>query len=291
MSDLTVSNPVDTFMQAANQAAMRAATGIAAGSTLGDLIYFDGTSYVLRPATTDGFVLTLSSGIPVWAAAASGGVASLGGASGVLTLGTGLSMTGQALTLTNPFDPANVAITAGTINGTVIGGTTPAAGTFTSSTLTQDGLFAGALVLSGGYIASASSGGVVQIAGNSKVELKVSTTLIDITNGQFSANVSFFIGSVSTPSTPTGGAIIYSTGGQMHVLDTSAVDVNLSTLQADTGFAGPASNGDKSTSVTDYAGGGALFSLDAAADNQIKTLTSIVQAIVASLRSDKIPRS
>jgi hypothetical protein len=58
-----------------------------------------------------------------------------------LTAGTGISVSKSAngvLTVTNSspntYDPAAVAITGGTINGTVIGGTTPAAGTFTTIT-------------------------------------------------------------------------------------------------------------------------------------------------------------
>ena len=40
----------------------------------------------------------------------------------------------QKVDNTDSYDPANVAITGGTINNTVIGGTTPAAGTFTTLT-------------------------------------------------------------------------------------------------------------------------------------------------------------
>lgn len=46
----------------------------------GDLIYFNGTNWVRRAATTNGFVLTLSGGLPVWAA--SGGGGGIGGSTG-----------------------------------------------------------------------------------------------------------------------------------------------------------------------------------------------------------------
>lgn len=103
MNNLTVSAAVDSFMEAANQAAMRTAAGIAAGSTLGDMLYFDGANYVLRPATTNGFVLTLAGGVPVWAAGGN-------------------------------YDPTNVAITGGTISGVALVLGTPTSGNLTNCT-------------------------------------------------------------------------------------------------------------------------------------------------------------
>ena len=47
----------------------------------------------------------------------------------------------QKVDNTDSYDPANVAITGGTINNTVIGGTTPAAGTFTTLNSTSDANF------------------------------------------------------------------------------------------------------------------------------------------------------
>ena len=53
---------------------------------------------------------------------------------GVKPDGTTITNTGGAISVTNPFNPTSVAITGGTIDGSCIGCTTPAAGTFTSVT-------------------------------------------------------------------------------------------------------------------------------------------------------------
>ena len=58
---------------------------------------------------------------------------------GVKPDGTTISNSSGAISVANPYNPASVTITGGTINGTVIGGTTPAAGTFTSIAATGSG--------------------------------------------------------------------------------------------------------------------------------------------------------
>ena len=52
---------------------------------------------------------------------------------GVKPDGTTISNSSGAISVANPYNPASVAITGGTIDGTVIGGTTPAAATFSAS--------------------------------------------------------------------------------------------------------------------------------------------------------------
>ena len=58
---------------------------------------------------------------------------------GVKPDGTTISNSSGAISVANPYNPASVTITGGTIDGTVIGGTTPAAGTFTSIAATGSG--------------------------------------------------------------------------------------------------------------------------------------------------------
>ncbi len=60
------------------------------GDFLGDLYYRDSTGRLARrPATTNGYVLTLSGGIPVWAAPAGGGGLAMGGSPGQVLFNNG----------------------------------------------------------------------------------------------------------------------------------------------------------------------------------------------------------
>jgi hypothetical protein len=109
----------------------------------GDILYYNS-------AVTGGFTNVFPASGPIVVAAA---VAKSGsGGSGILTVrisfqtrvtaGTGISVTqgNDSVTVTNTspntYDPSNVAITGGTINGTSIGATTPSTGVFTTLTAT-----------------------------------------------------------------------------------------------------------------------------------------------------------
>jgi hypothetical protein len=109
----------------------------------GDILYYNS-------AVTGGFTNVFPASGPIVVAAAVGKSGSSG--SGILTVrisfqtrvtaGTGISVTqgNDSVTVTNTspntYDPSNVAITGGTINGTSIGATTPSTGVFTTLTAT-----------------------------------------------------------------------------------------------------------------------------------------------------------
>lgn len=104
----------------------------------GDVLYYDS-------AVTGGLTNIFPASGPIVLVAA---VAKKSGGNGTLvvrvsvtqriTEGTGAtitqSSTGTTVAVTNPYNPAAVAITGGTINGTTIGATTPSTGTFTTIT-------------------------------------------------------------------------------------------------------------------------------------------------------------
>jgi hypothetical protein len=75
---------------------------------------------------------------------------------GVKPDGTTISNSSGAISVANPYNPASVAITGGTIDGTVIGGTTPAAGTFTSIAATGSG--AGSFTVTAGTAPTGAAG-------------------------------------------------------------------------------------------------------------------------------------
>ena len=99
---------------------------------------------------------------------------------GVKPDGTTITNTSGAISVTNPFNPASVAITGGTIDGVTIGGTTPGAGTFTS--VTTSGTTPGAykLVAGTGSIAalpSNSAGFAAPATGGTSYLLKLPATI------------------------------------------------------------------------------------------------------------------
>jgi hypothetical protein len=68
----------------------------------GDIIIYDGTNWINLAVGTGTQLLGVSAGKPAWVAAPASGVTSIGGATGAITLSSGLSMVGQALTVTFP---------------------------------------------------------------------------------------------------------------------------------------------------------------------------------------------
>jgi hypothetical protein len=104
----------------------------------GDVLYYDST-------VVGGLTNVFPTSGPIVLVAA---VAKKAGGNGTLVIrvsvtqritgGSGATITqtntGTTVAVTNPYNPASVAITGGTINGTTIGATTPAAGTFTTIT-------------------------------------------------------------------------------------------------------------------------------------------------------------
>jgi len=111
-----------------------------ASYAVGDLLYADTTSSLARvAATTNGYVLTLVSGIPAWEPAASGGVTSI-------TAGTGLS----AL-------PSNPITTSGTLSLSPRGASTLMGNPTASSATPTDITIGTGLSLSVGGVLSATS--------------------------------------------------------------------------------------------------------------------------------------
>ena len=115
------------------------------GFNEGDVLYYDS-------AVTGGLTSTFPTSGPIVTVAA---VAKKSAGGGVIyirvsvtqriTAGTGTTVTqtntGTSIAVTNPYNPASVAITGGTINGTTIGATTPATGKFTTLESTGTGSF------------------------------------------------------------------------------------------------------------------------------------------------------
>lgn len=119
-----------------------------ASYAVGDLLYADTTSSLARvAATTNGYVLTLVSGIPVWEPAASGGVTSI-------TAGTGLSAS-----------PSNPITTSGTLSLSPRGASTLMGNPTASSATPTDITIGSGLNLSvGGVLSAVSTGAITLVA-------------------------------------------------------------------------------------------------------------------------------
>jgi hypothetical protein len=99
-------------------------TGPGSGATVGHLAVMGNTA---GTSIIDGGAVPSAYTLPTATSSTLGGVK---------PDGTTISNSSGAISVANPYNPASVAITGGTIDGTVIGATTPAAGTFTSVQLT-----------------------------------------------------------------------------------------------------------------------------------------------------------
>lgn len=204
---LTFSSGALSVTSPYNASAVAIGGGTINGTTIGASIASSGsfttvaTSGQLSPASVvvgsatggnEGTGTLNATGIYVNGVAVAGGLsvpnASLVGGNGSsllgVTLGGGLSFGSQTLSVTNPYVPSSVAITGGTINGAIIGGSTPAAASFTN--LTTNGT---------------SSLGTTNMSG------KLSTWLNNTTEG---LNVG--VASVA-PSAPSPGAIWMTSSG------------------------------------------------------------------------------
>ena len=119
---------------------------------VGDLLYADTTSSLARvAATTNGYVLTLVSGIPAWEPAASGGVTSI-------TAVTGLSAS-----------PSNPITTSGTLSLSPRGASTLMGNPTASSATPTDITIGAGLSLSVGGVLSAVSTGTISLIASENI--------------------------------------------------------------------------------------------------------------------------
>lgn len=152
------------------------------------------------------------------------------------------------------------------MDGVVIGGSTPVAATFAS--LVSDGnikIESNSLLFWGGRsVISSPQDGVIRFL-----------------NDDQTAGSALQIIDLLSPSTPTGGFLLYSISGQPHTLDVNAVDINLSLcLQPDTGWASNSAVGNKATSLPVYiATSTILNTTDPGSAQQIQALTDKVAAL------------
>ena len=180
-------------------------------TTAGDIIYGGVSGAGTRLGIgSNGYVLTVSSGAPVWAASSGG---SPGGSSGQVQYNNGSGGFGGSANLTFDGTTLTAAGLAGPLNGTV-GATTPAAGSFTtlaaSSTVSGTGFST--------YLASPPAiGGTAAAAGT-------------FTQGSFSSTV--HRGATSGTVTMTAPAVA---GTQSYTLPTALPTVSGQTLSCTTG--------------------------------------------------------
>lgn len=156
-----------------------------------------------------------------WATPASAGVTSLGGASGVLTLGSGLSIPGNVLTLTLPalFETQSAA--------------SPAAGTFTGSTVVT-GASAAVSLTSAGVVDLVGNGATNQFQFNSGLGGWIGRNggngdmLVHPQRNFVVDNGSLVLNDGGETSTPSGASKFYSSSGEMFVKDASGNATQLS---------------------------------------------------------------
>lgn len=175
----------------------------------------------------------------------------------------------------------NVTITGGTINGVVIGGSAPEAGTFT--TLNTDG----DVRFTGGDVRLNNS---VRLAGDS-TNGNLNLTLFDGSGWGRLLTGQINLSNTTSPSTPTGGFILYSISGQPHTLDVNGVNINLSlSPQPDTGWTANSDAGHKAiaiaSSMTRQAYQSALNILVAGAGDDLYTIGEKLKALEAALSSN-----
>lgn len=169
------------------------------GTTKGDLIVFSGSATAVRIGTgSDGQVLTADSAQTLgvkWATPSSGGVTSIGGATGVITLQDGITVLGNRLAIDLP----KMFATQSALG--------PAAGTFTNIEITS-------------YIESPNSDlFLVASSGHSTYVISSSGTVFIEGGGHGGAVLNFW--NSSSLGSVTGGARIGAIGGEMWVLDSS----------------------------------------------------------------------
>lgn len=221
----------------------------AVGTTKGDIIIFTGSGAAERLGVgSNGQVLTADSaqtdGVK-WATPASGGITSLGGATGVITL-SGLTIPGNVLT--SNYNPTSVAITGGAIDGVVLGGSDPRATTvMTFSAGRRDGLAITKIDVDGNLTVGlpGAVGADLRVVGVIRWGTSYASSLsmagdnvLAFTNGV--ADQLFVVGGTSSGGgmielrngsslgNATGGARIGAIGGEMHVLDASGNDTVIS---------------------------------------------------------------
>jgi len=185
-------------------------TNATATPTAGAIAYGTGTAYAFTSAGTTGQVLTSNgAGAPTWSAAATGTVTSVSGTgtvSGIFLSGT--VTTSGSLTLGGTLDLSSPP---------AIGGTTPAAGTFTTAKATEYieksvAVSASNIDLStGNYFTKTISGTTTFTISNAAASGLVNSFILQLTNGG-SATVNWFSG-------------VKWAGGTAPTLTSSGVDV------------------------------------------------------------------
>lgn len=131
------------------------------------------------------------------------------------------------------------------IEGTVIGSITPATGAFTMVNLGPCALQNSSVFLSvgNGVLINFTTPGIATGGFSSDIPINNGVQILGHLGSIFQTNQ-------SAPSTPTGGAILYCTAGQLHALDANAVDINVSQCpQRDTGWTPNADAGDKTSVI------------------------------------------
>jgi hypothetical protein len=185
-------------------------TNASATPTAGAIAYGTGTAYAFTSAGTTGQVLTSNgAGAPTWAAAASGTVTSVSGTGTVSGISlSGTVTTSGSLTLGGTLDLSSPP---------AIGGTTPAAGTFTTAKATEYieksvAISASNIDLStGNYFTKTISGTTTFTISNAAASGLVNSFILQLTNGG-SATVNWFSG-------------VKWAGGTAPTLTSSGVDV------------------------------------------------------------------
>lgn len=116
-----------------------------------------------------------------------------------VVVGSGLSFGSSTVSVTNPFTPASVAITGGNINGTIIGNTTAAVGTFTNITTSTPSSL-GPVTMTGKLTTQA-------VGGSEGLNLGIFTASpgASATGGIWMTSAGLFINPNGSPVGPLGG--------------------------------------------------------------------------------------